>query len=565
MHRFRLPSREDLSQNLIWVGIGVGILYWLLESLIHVVIFNQGHLLPQIFTPDIHELWKRFLVITILLLFTYYAQRSINIRRKTENHLALTLGEMENIFQTASVGMRIIDPNFNVLRINKTFEKIARVSTQEAIGKKCYDVFAGPRCFKPDCPMTLILNGMDSVECHVNKKRSDGTCVPCILNATPFSRTDGNFVGIIESFKDITELQKAKDAIRTKRDKLQGILSHMKEGVSIVNLNYEIEFQNITHKKFIGEKEGTLCYRAFHGLDAPCQPCLMKEAIETGSTRQYDFLSPSDESFEQAYTPIVDVDGKQKAVVLLRDVTLEKNAQAAMMQAEQLAALGELAAGVAHEINNPINGVINYAQILQDKYNDHHFVSDIAGRIVKESNRIARIVEGLLFFSRARREEKSQMLINDVLKDSLTLTASQLRKDNIILEIDIPPELPPVLAQSHEIEQVFINLISNARYALNQKYPKNHDDKVLEIRAQIVNGFSDPFIKVSFRDHGIGIPADLIAKVRRPFFSTKKGRQSTGLGLSISHGIVDDHGGILNIESVENLYTNISVDLPVHQ
>jgi signal transduction histidine kinase len=192
-------------------------------------------------------------------------------------------------------------------------------------------------------------------------------------------------------------------------------------------------------------------------------------------------------------------------------------------------------------------------------------VNDIAGRVVKEGNRIARIVEGLLFFSRARREEKNQMLINDVLKDSLTLTASQLKKDNIILEIDIPPELPPVLAQHHEIEQVFINLISNARYALNQKYPETHEDKVLEIRAQTLNSSKEPYIKISFRDHGIGIPADLIARVRNPFFSTKKGLQSTGLGLSISHGIIEDHGGILNIESVENLYTDISVDLPIHQ
>ena len=565
MHSYRLPSRDDFTQNLIWVGIGIGFLYWFLESLIHVVIFKEGHLLPQIFTTDPHELWKRFLVITILLIFTCYAQRSINIRRKTEKDLALALGEMDQIFQTASVGMRVIDSNFNVLKINKTFEKIARVSQQESIDKKCYDVFAGSKCFKPDCPMTLILNGMDSVECHVNKKRSDGTCVPCILNATPFSGTDGNFVGIVESFTDITELEKAKDVIRTKRDKLLGILSHMKEGVSIINLNYKIEFQNITHKKFIREKEGLPCYKAFHGLDVPCTPCLMKEAIATGNTRQFEFETSNDESYEQTYTPIVDVDGKQKAVVLLRDVTMEKNALAAMMQAEQLAALGELAAGVAHEINNPINGVINYAQILLDKYNDHPLVSDIAGRVVKEGNRIARIVEGLLFFSRARREEKNQMLINDVLKDSLTLTASQLKKDNIILEIDIPPELPPVLAQHHEIEQVFINLISNARYALNQKYPETHEDKVLEIRAQTLNSSKEPYIKISFRDHGIGIPADLIARVRNPFFSTKKGLQSTGLGLSISHGIIEDHGGILNIESVENLYTDISVDLPIHQ
>ena len=90
----------------------------------------------------------------------------------------------------------------------------------------------------------------------MEKKRPDGSVVPCILTATPFTGPDGTLDGIVESFKDITELAKAKETIRKKRDKLQGILSHMKEGVSIVNLNHEIEFQNIAHKKFIGEKKG---------------------------------------------------------------------------------------------------------------------------------------------------------------------------------------------------------------------------------------------------------------------------------------------------------------------
>ena len=564
MKQFRFLSRQDYTQNLVWVGIGISILYWLLESLIHVLIFKQGRLLPHILTPDPHELWKRFLVITLLLIFTYYAQRSINIRRRTEKALALALEELDQIFQTASVGMRVIDHNFNVLRINKTFEKITRVSNQEAVGKKCYEVFKGPRCFKSDCPLTLIANGMDSVECQINKTRPDGSSIPCILNATPFNSPDGDFIGIVESFKDITELEKAKEAIRKKRDKLQGILSSMKEGVCIVTPQHKIEFQNITHKDLTGDREGGLCYKAFYGRNAPCQPCLMKEAIESGRTRNCEFMTSSNKSFEQSYTPIVDIDGREKTVVLIRDVTMEKNAMAAMMQAEQLTVLGELAAGVAHEINNPINGVINYAQILLNKYNDHPFIKDIAQRVIKESDRIAHIVEGLLFFSRGRREEKSQTSIEDILNDSITLTASQLKKENIILKIDMSHDLPHIFAYPHEIEQVFLNLISNARYALNQKYPVSHDDKVLEIRAQTVNTSTEPFIKVSFRDHGIGISADIIDKVCNPFFTTKKGRQSTGLGLSISHGIVEEHGGQLLIESVKNIYTDISVNLPVH-
>jgi signal transduction histidine kinase len=243
---------------------------------------------------------------------------------------------------------------------------------------------------------------------------------------------------------------------------------------------------------------------------------------------------------------------------------MEKNALAAMMQAEQLAALGELAAGVAHEINNPINGVINYAQILINKYSDHDLIRDIAERVVRESDRIARIVEGLLFFSRSRKEEKIMTFVSDVLADTLALTASQLYKDNILLDVDIQKNLPPIMAQAHEIEQVFINIISNARYALNQKFPGPDPGKVFQIKTELMNSPVQPFVRILFFDHGIGIPGEIMEKVRNPFFTTKKCRQSTGLGLSISHGIVEDHGGLLTIESRENEYTNICVNLPIH-
>ena len=269
MYNIRLHPKLSFAQSLVWGGLAVCLFYWFLESWIHVVIFREGNLISSIFTPDPHELWKRFLVLSLMIAFSIYAQRSINMRRKTEEALALALGEMDQIFHTASVGMRIIDRNYNVLKINKTFEKITHISAAEAVHRKCHMVFAGPMCFTPECPLTLILKGRQSVECHVDKKRPDGSTVPCILTATPFIGSDGNFVGIVESFKDITELEKAKEAIRTKRDKLQSILSHMKEGVSIINLEYIIEFQNSTHKKFIGEQKGITCYRAFKNLDAP--------------------------------------------------------------------------------------------------------------------------------------------------------------------------------------------------------------------------------------------------------------------------------------------------------
>jgi signal transduction histidine kinase len=291
----------------------------------------------------------------------------------------------------------------------------------------------------------------------------------------------------------------------------------------------------------------------------------MKSAVETGQIQQAEFETPDGRSFEKAYTPVTDVDNQQKVVALWRDVTDKKAATVAMMRAEQLAALGELAAGVAHEINNPINGIINYAQILVNKTEEGDVMHDIAVRLIKEGDRIARIVKGLLSFARSRHEDKTDISIKDILSDSMTLTAAQLRNDNITIKTDLPDDLPNIKAQAQEIEQVFVNIISNARHALNEKFSGPHADKILAITAETIPSNGQPYIRVIFKDNGTGIPATVIDKVMNPFFSTKTEGKRTGLGLSISHGIVEEHGGRLSIESEEGRYTKVVVELPVYQ
>lgn len=671
------------TQNFIWIGIAFGLFYWFLESWIHVFFFREGDILSQILNPDLHETWKRLLVITLLILFSIYAQHSINMRRlaeaavqereqeltqilennpagimlidsdnrkvswvntnalkmiggtkesieghvchkhlcpadkdncpvldcgktidmserilltakgknlpilksvtcvkyndknhlletffdlsdrkKIEQDLKLAHATLDQIFQTASVGMRVVDRNFNVLKINMTFETMTDVKTEEAVGKKCYEVFAGSKCFTGDCPLTLIINGERSVNCYVEKQRTDGRGIPCILTATPFKDSNNEIIGIVESFQDITDLKKAQEAILLERDKLNRIMSHMTTGIGIVNSDRIIEYNNKSLEQFIGDCRGKNCFSAFRKNVTPCEPCLMQKAITTGQIEQHEFETDNGRFFEQVYTPLMDVDEKEKVVVLLRDITEKKASTAAIMRAEQLAALGEMAAGVAHEINNPINGIINYAQILVNKSSSNSFVNDLGVRMIKEGDRIARIVEGLLSFARQRKEERAIVSVKDILSDSLALTNAQIRRDNIKVKTNVADDLPHVLVQAQEIEQVFINIISNARYALNKKYPQPHADKLIEIIAEKHSDNHRPFVRISFCDYGTGIPTDVIDKVLNPFFSTKTEGKRTGLGLSISHGIVNDHYGTLSIDTVEGRYTRICVDLP---
>jgi PAS domain S-box-containing protein len=251
------------------------------------------------------------------------------------------------------------------------------------------------------------------------------------------------------------------------------------------------------------------------------------------------------------------------SIVNLRDITEKKRLRAEAMRAGHLTSLGELAAGVAHEINNPISGIIGYAEVLKDTFEEQGQDDDIPKKIIKEGERIAEIVKNLLSFARDREEEHSPAKVTDILSDALGLIEKRIIKDGIKFSVHIPDDLPKVKARSKEIQQVFLNVISNARYALNQRYPEPHEENVSEITGEIADIQGRKYVRIIFYDRGIGMPGNIVNRISDPFFSTKSPGEGAGLGLSISHGILQNHGGRLWFESVEGEYTEVVVDLPV--
>jgi signal transduction histidine kinase len=237
--------------------------------------------------------------------------------------------------------------------------------------------------------------------------------------------------------------------------------------------------------------------------------------------------------------------------------------QAEALRSAHLASLGELAAGVAHEINNPISGIIGYAEILVQICNKQGIESEIPARIIKEGHRIATITGNLLSFSQNRKQLLKPIRMQAVIADALALEAKLFQRRHIKIMLDIPEALPLVKADRHQIQQVLINLLNNARYALEHTNNDQHEEKYVEIQCTVVAIQDRQYVRTNVFDNGPGIPENMLDKICNPFYTSKPRGEGTGLGLSISYGIIEAHKGRLSFESEEGSHTKAIIDLPV--
>ncbi len=361
----------------------------------------------------------------------------------------------------------------------------------------------------------------------------------------------------------------SEQALRESRERLAGIIESVPDMMVILDEDFRVAWANDVARDFFGAEMGEEPFFA-HGVGAGMESAKagVRACFQDGEVHEMEveFLGHGGGRMDALCSTAVaarHLDGRPKwAITVCRDITGKKRLQAEAMRAGHLASLGELAAGVAHEINNPITGIINYAQMLADSREKMPSELDIPGRIIQEGERIAEIVRNLLFFARGRKQERSLVDIREVLNSTMDLTRAQLEKNGIVLRLDLPGHLPMVQGRSREIQQVFLNIMSNARYALNARHSDGFPEKLLDVRAEEMAGENGPGVRLVFRDQGVGMSPAVLGRVCEPFFSTKPEGEGTGLGLSISYGIVKDHDGSLSFESREGEYTAVTVKFP---
>ncbi len=335
--------------RIILAGIGLAALLWICESALHVVFFQDGDFVQQLFSPDPHELWMRLLTLVLILIFSIYAQNIINRRRRAEEALIDAHAELDQIFQTAADGMRVVDTDYNMLRVNETLLNMAGISEDEALGMKCYEAFPGSRCHTDGCPLTRILGGEECIDCEVEKERRDGSRVPCIVTATPFRNPDGEVIGIVEDFKDITDRKQAEAALYEEREQLAVTLRSIGDGVIVTDTDGNVTLLNKVAEDLTGwsehEASGRPLSEVFHIINEKTREVCenpIEKVLETGlvfglaNDTALIARDGTERSIADSGAPIRDKDNKTIGVVLVfRDVTEKKRAEEALSESEQ--------------------------------------------------------------------------------------------------------------------------------------------------------------------------------------------------------------------------------------
>lgn len=301
-----------------------------------------------------------------------------------------------------------------------------------------------------------------------------------------------------------------------------------------------------------------------HGGRWPHIKCPLEEFLKTCSPKVEETRLPGLFG-EYSFTilPVKELNGKiDKIMLIARELTRDEMRKVDSIRTAKLAAIGELAAGVAHEVNNPITGIINFAQVLLDKYQFDPAGIDIVQKIMKEGERIASITRNLISFARADSGKREPVNPVEIVNASLTLVNHQLQKDGITVVTKFPSKNSLIVADFRQLQQVLLNLISNSRYALNARYPGFDSRKIIEISCLEKRDGDHPVYRIIVKDYGTGLPQSILERLFEPFFTTKPPGEGTGLGLSISYGIIKDHGGNLHVNSILEKYTEMIIELP---
>ncbi len=367
----------------------------------------------------------------------------------------------------------------------------------------------------------------------------------------------------------IGELLRSNRELERQRQHVQAILDGITDIVAVLAPDYRIRSVNHSFFDIYPRQTSTdgFCYEIFRGRTTPCETCVLRQALATNQVCRQSIIIPVEgrnRHFSITASPLRNRKGQPTDILVVkRDVTLEKEFQAQYYHAEKMATIGLLAAGVAHEINNPLTSIRGFAEglqrrmaVLSEMIDDVDLQSDFEeylGIILKECRRCSGIVQSLLTFSPRKTAELSLIGLNPLIRNVLRILHHKLKHlPGELIRLSLDAHLPFIRGNTAELEQVILNLVLNALDAVDPKGV---------IRIRTCKARNDR-VMLEVSDNGCGIPPEHLPKLFEPFFTTKPVGKGIGIGLSTCYHIIQAHGGEIGVHSTSGKGSRFTVRLP---
>ena len=492
-------------------------------------------------------------------------------RKRVEKALKKSEEKLRSIFSAMEDVIFVIDRDGRYIEIAPTQTALLYRPTGELLGKTLEDVFPPETATEF---LRALRNALDR-----QKSVSLDYCLTIENREVWFSAVISPLLDnqAIWVARDITDRKTGEERLRLSEKKFSEIFTMTPDIVAITRLDDgKILDVNLGFEEITGWKRDEVLGRTTSEIRFWCEIKDRARLVKNLSSRdgvvqrEVDFRLKNGEIRTGVYSARgIRISGENALIFVLQDVTERRRMEhdrrrleQQLLQSQKLEAIGTLAGGVAHEINNPIGIIINYAQLIRDDVEQTTQVHDDATMIVEEGGRIAKIVRDLLSFSRQEKETHSPAFLEDVVHSTMSLVGKLLSKANIEVTLNLESGLPKVKCRTQQLMQVLMNLLTNARDELEDAYPGTDERKTIEIVLTRFTKDETPWQRIVVIDGGRGVQEAVRNRIFDPFFTTKTKDKGTGLGLSISHGIVGDHHGELWVENRKDGGAAFYIDIP---
>src|SRR5438445_1667387 len=470
--------------------------------------------------------------------------RDVSALRKNE-------ARFTELFESLQEGIYITTPDGAILDVNPALVRMLGYDSKEDVLKRQVpEIFvdrAERKIVKEQVERQPMIQGRE-----ITLIRKDGTSIVCLNTAAAVRDNSGRVVRYQGALMDITERREMERRLHQQQELARRLVDNFPDLILVLDAASHYTFVSPRCKEVLGYDVEDTQQMEFggrtHPEDLPAVLSLYTDII----TGKQNFASLEIRVRHKQgewrrirfnFSPLSDEKGNIEGVVLSgRDVTDLKRLEEQLIQAERLAAMGQMLAGVAHELNNPLTAILGVTELLRERVASDESSKRQLELTHRQARRAARIVQNLLEFSRPASPQKKLLDINNLIDRTLQLHEHSLRRNNIEVDFLPQPELPGIVGDANQLIQVFLNLVTNAEQAIREV----RDAGRLQIRlARIGNRLS-----ITFQDDGVGIRPEALPRIFDPFYTTKRPGGGTGLGLSICMSIIREHGGIIEAEAL---------------